>query len=72
MKKVPALKWEVQVVPLGTGVKIYLTSALNENEWSGSRTPGEKAPSTYWIGGCAKPRVGLKEKREEKNFCPSQ
>jgi hypothetical protein len=34
---------------------VFLTSALVGGEWSVSRpgrfTPGEKAPSTHWIGG---------------------
>jgi hypothetical protein len=38
-------------------------SALVGGEWSASRpgrfTPGERAPSTYWIGGWEGPRAGL-------------
>jgi hypothetical protein len=38
------------------GVELtILTSSLDEGEWSASRpgrfTPGERAPSTHWIGG---------------------
>jgi hypothetical protein len=33
----------------------FLTSALDGDEWSDSRTdhftPGEKSPGTHWIGG---------------------
>jgi hypothetical protein len=35
-----------------------LTSALDEGEWSASRsTPRERAPGTHWIGGCVGPRA---------------
>jgi hypothetical protein len=38
----------------------FLTLALDEGEWSGSRscrfTPGERASDTHWIGGCVGPR----------------
>jgi hypothetical protein len=37
----------------------FLTSALAEGEWSAWRpgrfTPGERAPSAYWIGGWVGP-----------------
>jgi hypothetical protein len=40
-----------------------LTSAPVGDEWSASRpghfTPGERAPDTYWVGGCVGPRAGL-------------
>jgi hypothetical protein len=36
-------------------INIFLISVLAEGEWSASRpgrfTPGEKAPTTHWIGG---------------------
>jgi len=39
----------------------YFTSALDEGEWSASRsgslTPSERAPGTYWIGGRVGPRA---------------
>jgi hypothetical protein len=41
----------------------FLTSALDEGEWSASRpcrfNPRERAPSTHWIGGWVNPRAGL-------------
>jgi hypothetical protein len=41
----------------------FLTSALDEGEWSASRpwrsTPGERAPCTHWTGGWVCPKVGL-------------
>jgi hypothetical protein len=41
----------------------FLTSALDEREWSASRpdhfTPGEIANGTHWIGDWVGPRVGL-------------
>jgi hypothetical protein len=40
-----------------------LTAALAAGEWSDSRPgrfpPGEKAPSTYCVGGCVDPMAGL-------------
>jgi hypothetical protein len=51
-------------------IHIFLTSALAGGEWSASRpsrfTPGERAPSTHWIGDWVNPRAGLDdvEKRE--------
>jgi hypothetical protein len=42
---------------------VSLTSALVGGEWSASRpgrfTPGERAPSTHWIGGWVDSRAGL-------------
>jgi hypothetical protein len=42
---------------------IFLTSALAGGEWSASHpgcfTPGERAPSTHWIGGRMNSRAGL-------------
>jgi hypothetical protein len=39
-------------------------------EWSASRpgrfTPGERAPSTHWIGGLVDPRAGLNEMEKRK------
>jgi hypothetical protein len=44
-------------------IQIFLTSALDEGEWSTSRpgrfTPGERAPGTHWIGGWVDLRAGL-------------
>jgi hypothetical protein len=41
----------------------FLTSALDESEWSVSRSdhfaPSERAPSTHWIGGWVDPRAVL-------------
>jgi hypothetical protein len=43
----------------------FLTSALDGGEWSDSLpsrfTPGERAPSTHWIGGWVGLRVGLED-----------
>jgi hypothetical protein len=48
---------------------ILLTSALAGGEWSASRpgrfTPGERAPSTHWIGGWVDPRVGMDTWKEK-------
>jgi hypothetical protein len=49
------------------GVDVYihisLTSALAGGQWSASRpgrfTPGERGPSTHWIGGWVDSRAGL-------------
>jgi hypothetical protein len=44
-------------------IHIFLTSALAGDEGSASRpyrfTPGERAPSTHWIGGWVGPRAGM-------------
>jgi hypothetical protein len=44
-------------------IHIFLTSSLVDGEWSASRpgrfTPGERAPSTHWIGGWVDPRACL-------------
>jgi hypothetical protein len=51
-------------------IQVFLNSALVGGEWSASRpdcfTPGERAPSTHWIGGWVGSRTGLDdiEKRE--------
>jgi hypothetical protein len=46
-------------------IHIFLTSALAGGEWSASRpgrfTPGERAPSTHWIGRWVGPRAGLND-----------
>jgi len=39
----------------------FLTLALDGSKWAVSR-PGERAPSTYWIGGWMDPRHSGKEK----------
>jgi hypothetical protein len=53
---------------------IFLTSAQVAGEWSASRPscfiPGERAPSTHWIGGWVDPRAGLDD-REEKILDPT-
>jgi hypothetical protein len=52
-------------------IHIFLTSALAGGEWSISRlslfAPGERAPSTHWIGGWVYPRAGL-DGVEKKKF----
>jgi hypothetical protein len=46
-------------------VHIFLTSALVGGEWSASGhgrfTPGERTPSTHWIGGWVGPRASLND-----------
>jgi hypothetical protein len=47
---------EVQLHP-------FLTSVLDVGKWSALRpgrfTPGERAPSTHWLGGWVGPGAGL-------------
>jgi hypothetical protein len=49
--------------------RIFLASALAGSEWSASRpgrfTPGARAPSTQWIGGCIDPRAGLDDMKKK-------
>jgi hypothetical protein len=51
-------------------VHVFLTSTLVGGEWSASRsgrfTSGERAPSTYWIGGWVGPRTGLDDIEKRK------
>jgi hypothetical protein len=51
-------------------IRIFLTSALVRGECSASRlyrfTPGERAPSTHWIGGWVDPRAGLQDVEKRK------
>jgi hypothetical protein len=51
-------------------VHIFLTSALDEGEWSASRPvrliTDERAPGTHWIGGCVDPRAGLDDLKNKK------
>jgi hypothetical protein len=51
---------------------VFLTSALVGGEWSASRpgrfTPGERAPSTHWIGGWVDLRTGLNDVEKENSF----
>jgi hypothetical protein len=57
---------------VGVDVWIHtvLTSTLVGGEWSASRTchftPGERVPSTYWIGGRVDPRASLDEVEKRK------
>jgi hypothetical protein len=52
--------WEWRYTSL---THVFLTSALNEGEWSvsllGSFIPRENIPGTYWIGDWVGPRAGL-------------
>jgi hypothetical protein len=54
-------------------IHIFLTLALAGGEWSASRpgrfTPGERAPSTHWIGGWVNPKSGLDDV-EKRKFLP--
>jgi len=47
---------------------VFLTSALDGDEWATSRpgyvTPRERAPGTQWLGSWLGPRVGLDEATE--------
>jgi hypothetical protein len=51
-------------------IHIFLTSALNGDEWSASRpssfTPGEIAPSSHWIGGWVGLRASLDDVEKRK------
>jgi hypothetical protein len=51
-----------------------LTLALDEGEWSASRsgrfTPRERPPGTHWIGGWVGPRADPGRGDEEKNSQP--
>jgi hypothetical protein len=51
-------------------IHIFLTSALVGGEWLASHlgrfTPGERAPSTHWIGGWVDPRAGLDDVERTK------
>jgi hypothetical protein len=51
-------------------IHISLTSALVGGEWStscpGHFTPGERAPSTLWIGGWVDLRAGLDDLEKRK------
>jgi hypothetical protein len=51
---------------------VFLTSALVQGEWSASHpscfTPGERAPSTHWIGGWADPKAGLDNMEKLKSL----
>jgi hypothetical protein len=51
-----------------------LTSALVGGEWSTSRpgrfTPGERAPSTHWIGGWVDLRAGQDDLEKRKFLTP--
>jgi hypothetical protein len=51
---------------------IFLTSALAGGEWSASRlgriNPGERTPSTHWIGSLVDPRAGLDDVEKRKIF----
>jgi hypothetical protein len=52
-------------------IRIFLTSALAEGEWSATThsrfTPGERASGTHWIGGWVHPRTGL-DNMEKRRF----
>jgi hypothetical protein len=49
----------------------FLASALEGGEWSASHpchfTPGERAPSTHWIGGWVGPRFGLRPSKLKRS-----
>jgi hypothetical protein len=48
---------------VGVQIHIFLTSVLVGGEWSSPCpdrfTPGERAPSTHWMGDWVSPRSGL-------------
>jgi hypothetical protein len=49
---------------------VFLTSALAGGEWSASRpgrfNPGERAPSTHWIGGWVGPSADMEDVEKRK------
>jgi hypothetical protein len=51
-------------------IHIFLTLAIAGGEWSASRpthyTPGERAPSSVWIGDWVNARVGLDDMERKK------
>jgi hypothetical protein len=51
-------------------IHVFMTSALSGGEYSASRPgrfiPGERAPSTHWIGGWVNPRAGLDDVERRK------
>jgi hypothetical protein len=51
---------------------IFLSSAPVWGEWSASRpgrfTPGERAPSTHWVGGWVNLRTGLDDVENRKSL----
>jgi hypothetical protein len=55
-------------------IHIFLISTLARGEWSASRpgrfTPGERAPSTHWLGGWLDPRAGLDDVEKRKLLTP--
>jgi hypothetical protein len=58
---------------LGNITPPFLTSILDEGEWSASTpgrfTPGEIVPIMHWIRGCLGPRAGL-DFMEKRNTSP--
>jgi hypothetical protein len=56
-------------------IHVFLTSALVGGEWTTSRpgrfTPGERAPSTHWIGGWVDLRGGLNYLEKRKFLTPT-
>jgi hypothetical protein len=52
----------------------FLISALDEGEWSASRsgrfTPGERSLGTHWIGGLVGNRVGMDTVENRKIIFP--
>jgi hypothetical protein len=57
----------------GSGITapLFLTSALDGDEWSPSR-PGERALGSYWLGRWVGPRAGLNAVEKRKISCPSR
>jgi hypothetical protein len=55
---------------LDVKIHVFLTSALGGGEWSascpGRFTSEERAPGTYWMGGCVGPKCGLDDVEKSK------
>jgi hypothetical protein len=51
-------------------IRVFLTTALLVGEWRDSRpgrfTPGERVPSTHWVGVWAASRTGLDHMENRK------